>query len=208
MPKSIPVVGDSYPYKTISVPADRIGPVIRDTQPNPEPLRQNIYVGIDPGQSGGMALLTGRTIISAVMPESDLDVWRWLDSVAEKNPERHAWGINVFAVIEKVHSMPKQGVASSFTFGRGVGFLHGCLTAAGIPYEAVPPQTWMKALGIPPRKKSAGKAEGKAALLNHAQRLYPQLSLWKEPRSRGRQLAICDALLIATFCQRKHEGRL
>ena len=51
------------------------------------------------------------------------------------------------AMIEQVHSMPKQGVASSFKFGRHYGFLLGVLTALGIPYQTVTPQKWQKAMG-------------------------------------------------------------
>jgi hypothetical protein len=151
------------------------------------------------------------------MPDTERGVWEWFRTLAGL--------VQVYAVIEKVHSMPSQGVSSSFTFGKNYGFLRGCLTAAGIPFEEVTPQVWMKALGVPPRRvgkkqkaKKKGKwvvqeiggeskAEYKLRLLSIAQQKFPQLPLWREPRSKGKQLAVCDALLIAYYSQQKYAGR-
>jgi crossover junction endodeoxyribonuclease RuvC len=45
-------------------------------------------------------------------------------------------------VIENVHSMPKQGVASSFKFGMGVGIIHGVAGALRLPVTLVTPTQW------------------------------------------------------------------
>jgi crossover junction endodeoxyribonuclease RuvC len=45
-------------------------------------------------------------------------------------------------VIERVHSMPKQGVASTFKFGMGVGVIHGVLSALWLPITLVTPAQW------------------------------------------------------------------
>ena len=49
---------------------------------------------------------------------------------------------NVF--IEKVHSMPGQGVASMFNFGKGYGIWIGILAALKISKTLVTPQEWKK----------------------------------------------------------------
>jgi hypothetical protein len=82
------------------------------------------------------------------------------------------------------------------------------LTSAGIPFEPIRPQAWQKALGITPRKKTESKPDFKNRLRAKAQQLYPSLPLWSEPKSKGKQLALCDALLIATYCKRKYLGQL
>jgi len=50
------------------------------------------------------------------------------------------------AFVENVHSMPKQGVASSFRFGKAVGIIEGVITALKIPMKRVAPVTWMRAV--------------------------------------------------------------
>lgn len=156
------------------------------------------YIGIDPGASGGIAVVTSHQFEVTAMPRTLLHLWELISSLAG----------NSRAVIESVHAMPKQGVTSSFTFGRGYGGLLMALTAAKIPFEEVRPQAWQKCLGISPRKKDEPKGELKLRLLRKAQQLYPTLLLWNEPKSKGKQLAVCDALLIATYCQRICHGKV
>lgn len=79
------------------------------------------------------------------------------------------------------------------------GKLLAFLIAAGIPYEIVPPQRWQKGLGIPGRRKDEGKPAWKRRLLQYAQRLYPDMKV---------TLATADALLLATYAQRKRTGTL
>jgi len=178
-----------------------------------------LYLGIDPGQSGGLALIDYVGNHSAVllqpMPETERDVWDWI--TANVGDE------TAVAMIEQVHTMPGQGIASSGKFMQGYGFLRGCLTAAGIPFEAVRPQQWIKGLDIPQRARhtktkrvqvSRGKNKGewrnqkyggetdrewKTRLKAHAQQLFPKAQV---------TLATADALLIAEYCRRKNEGLL
>lgn len=151
-----------------------------------------IYVGIDPGQSGGLACLSLDGVSLERMPLTDRDVWDWIAFLGGRS--------DVTAVIEKVHSFPGQGVASTFKFGMGFGALRMALTAAMIPYEEVDPRRWQKALGIPPRKKDEDNKRFKLRLKAFAQRLFP--------RVEGITLETCDALLIAEYCRRYREGRL
>jgi crossover junction endodeoxyribonuclease RuvC len=162
--------------------------------PKLRPIRfAKYYLGIDPGKSGGLCRLSesGEVAALSVMPDTELDTWQWFQG----------WGTE-FALIELVHSMPQQGVSSTFTFGKGYGGLRMALTAVGIPFETVTPQAWQKGLGITPKKKIESKAEFKARLRAFAQRLFPSLDLWG--RTKGEQLSVCDALLIAEFNRRVH----
>lgn len=149
-----------------------------------------VYMGIDPGQSGGLAAIAPGGITLEKMPPTERDTWDWIWSFG---------GIpNVVAIIEKVHSFPGQGVSSTFKFGMGFGGLKMALTAAMIPYEEVDPRRWQKALGIPPRKKAEDKKKFKLRLKAFAQKLFP--------RVEGITLETCDALLIAEFARRYREG--
>ncbi len=160
----------------------------------PKPLRTNLliaYIGVDPGQEGGIASITGNTICLGAMPATRRDRWEVFETIALTCP-----GV---AVLEKVHSMPKQGVASSFKFGQNYEAMAMALTAADIPFEEVTPQAWQKALGISPRKKTETQTQFKNRLKQFAQQLFPNENI---------TLATCDALLIALYCKRKHEGVL
>lgn len=169
------------------------------------------YVGIDPGKSGGIAVLMRGEVELYKMPRTVKDLWDVLHDVALRSKSKTIRS-RATAMIELVHSSPMMGVKSAFTFGQGFGTLQMGLTAAGIPYEEVRPQEWLKGLKIPPRKKKKGgkkkKVDGrfgdggaawKNKLKAKAQALYPEVEL---------TLGTSDALLIATYCMRKHEGTL
>jgi crossover junction endodeoxyribonuclease RuvC len=136
------------------------------------------YIGIDPGKSGGIAIITpGGGAYAHKMPETDRDL---LDLLSEFSADDNR------AVLEQVHAMPGQGVTSTFTFGRGYGKLEMALCAALIPFETVTPQKWQKLMGC---LTKGDKNVSKAA----AQRLFPHLKVTH---------AIADALLIAEYCRR------
>lgn len=164
----------------------------------------HIYIGIDPGASGGLAALNGRVIASVPMPETEADIWQWVKYQAEwlRAHDEGAYEIvPACAVLESntgyVGDSGNPGSAM-FKFGRSAGLLEMALIAAGIPYELVTPARWQKALGIPTRKRDA-KGQFKSRLKAFAQRLFPHVTV---------TLKTCDALLIAEYCRRKQEGRL
>ncbi len=148
------------------------------------------YMGIDPGMSGGIAIVRRGSTEAMKMPQTETDI-----NAAFSNDDHDI----DFAVIEKVHSMPDQGVSSSFKFGMNYGFLRAMLIAHKIPFEEVNPRDWQKALGIPPRQKKPTEeshVDFKNRLKARAQQLFPYQRV---------TLATCDALLIAEFCRRVHD---
>ncbi len=157
------------------------------------PVR-TVYVGIDPGQSGGTARIAdGFRAEAYPMPATERDVWEMIQSLQETSFGR------AIAIIEKVHAMPKQGVSSTFKFGTGYGGLRMALIAAGIPFDEVTPRTWQKALGVVARKKTETITQFKNRLKAKAQQLFPSVKV---------TLKTADALLIAEYCRRKEEGKL
>lgn len=145
------------------------------------------YIGVDPGQNGGIAWIYGDSSSFAYkMPSTDLDIYKMLTAIRRVSSP-------TLAVLEKVHSMPKQGVASSFKFGVNYGIVRMALTAAGIPFEEVTPQHWQKTMCIPHRNKTETPSQWKNRLKAKAQQLFPNVSL---------TLATADALLLAEYCRR------
>lgn len=92
------------------------------------------------------------------------------------------------AVIERVHSMPKQGVASSFTFGQAYGTAIGVLNGAWIPLNFVTPQSWKRHFRL------TGKT--KLASVEKALDIFPEAQEFlKLKKHHGR----ADAILIARY---------
>jgi crossover junction endodeoxyribonuclease RuvC len=58
--------------------------------------------------------------------------------------------------LEQVHSMPEQGVSSSFNFGMGYGITHAVSDLCG-DLNLVTPQKWKKAAGLIRKKKDAAR---------------------------------------------------
>jgi hypothetical protein len=138
-----------------------------------------LYIGIDPGLSGGIAFIpTSGEPWAHKMPETDRDL---IDLLRDSTRDMEAR-----ATLEFVSSSPQMGVKSAFTFGEGYGRLQMALTALGVPYERVRPQAWQKAMGcLTKGDKNVSK--------RRAQELFPALKVTH---------AIADALLIAEFARR------
>jgi crossover junction endodeoxyribonuclease RuvC len=93
------------------------------------------------------------------------------------------------AFIEHAAAMPRQGVASMFSFGRTFGALEMALVAASIPHTIVTAQQWKKAAGIP---TGADKEAGRRRALQ----LFPDQSA---NLARKKDHARSDAMLLAFF---------
>lgn len=103
-------------------------------------------VGIDPGNSGAIAILRDDGSLDAI----DMPV---VDKVVNGTLLHGALVILAgddpvdLVVIERVSSMPKQGVASTFKFGRAFGIAEGVVAGLAWRHTLVTPQTWKKAMG-------------------------------------------------------------
>ena len=115
--------------------------------------------------------------------------------------KRSPLDLRLYAIIEKVHSMPKQGVASSFNFGMGYGMLRGALTALCIPHELITPQQWKKTI-----LHGYDWKGNKEASIWYVQQKYPDVSLLPTERSRKSSDGMADAVCLAEFAKYKHNG--
>jgi hypothetical protein len=158
-----------------------------------------IYIGVDPGASGGLASICDGEALAIHMPLTETDVWEWV----KENEIPDGWESigGVFAIIEQVSGYIGEGHPGSamFKFGMSYGGLRMALTAAQIPFEAVTPQAWQKGLGITKRGKQETRTSFKNRLKAKAQQLFPEVKV---------TLATADALLIAEYCKRKRTGTL
>ena len=139
-----------------------------------------IYIGIDPGKSGGVCFLNGDEIRVCKCPDTIHDMVSEIEMAND---------IGVCsAVVEKVWSFPGQGVRSVWTFAENYAQWCTILATLKIRYVLKPPNTWMKFYGaMPPDKRKR-----KNYLKQLAQQLYPNIKI---------TLATSDAILLAHYLQ-------
>lgn len=143
-----------------------------------------IFVGIDPGKSGALAIL---------YPDGTVETMPF-DAVTYAKRLSEIRLHDVVCCVEKVGAMPGQGVVSMFNFGHNLGFIEGVLRAMDLPYQLVPPQTW---------KKEFSLTSDKAKSIEVCQKLFPKVSLLATPRSRKPSDGIAEAVLMAEYARRK-----
>lgn len=105
------------------------------------------------------------------------------------------------AFVESVAAMPKQGVASTFSFGTGFGLLRGILCGLGIPYRLVKPQEWQGVV-----LAGLNRSNPKAAAYLFASRAWPTLDFRANERCTKAHDGLVDALCIAEFGRRQLVG--
>lgn len=171
---------------------------------------RRMIVGIDPGASGGIAVLftmfnlpcTVRKVITFPMPDSP----KTLSAVFNGLAEEAACSTTSHYAIEKVggyvsgNSLPGWRM---FNFGRSYGQLESAvLFSTGSSPQEVRPQDWQKGLGIDPRRAEGvgkkrkhveSKAQFKKRLRLLAAELFPEVKV---------TASVADALLIAEFVRR------
>ena len=153
-----------------------------------------IIIGIDPGMSGAIAAVDEKTheilrvedtptfLIAKVREYDIVGMADLLRSISLGRPSR--------VVLEQAQAMPKQGVTSTFHFGRGYGIWLGILGTLQMPYRTVRPCEWTKTLfhGLP--------GKGKERSILFASRTFPGIELvpdgCRKPRD-GRADAACLA---------------
>jgi hypothetical protein len=112
-----------------------------------------VTIGVDPGQTGAIALVdSDGTLITCTTCRSPAASSPRHSSRSSTTGRAPAFGT---VVIEDVHSMPKQGVASSFKFGRSKGVAEGVFAGAGRPLVYVAPSKWKKDLALGADKDGA-----------------------------------------------------
>lgn len=156
--------------------------------------RMKGILGIDPGLTGGLAILSGDGALVEPMPvvEKEIDVAalvRWLRAHSEQ--------IEI-AFLEKVHAFPGASGSSMLSFGRIVGIIEGSLTALAIPFQTVRPAIWSKVIHSGISGVEAPKDKSRIAV----SRLFPQVDLLASERSKKPHEGMMDALLIAEYGRR------
>ena len=150
-------------------------------------------IGIDPGLSGGIAILEDNVIkVLFDMPvmsdgkknkrqlNSALLVKLIKDNIKDTE--------DTVMVVEQVNAMPGQGVTSMFNFGQTFGAIKGICAALGLPIFLVRPAKWKKHFELINSSKDASRTK--------AIEMYPSIS---EQLSKKKDVNKSDAVLIARY---------
>ena len=156
---------------------------------------RDFYIGCDPGKKGFCCILSVQPNVFYHYPlfEGQRLNPELIDAIDGLNGE------NVMAVVEQVHSMPGQGVASTFSFGMSYGKILGMFESLGIPYVTCTPGKWQKAMW-----EACDKAANtKLTSYNAARRLLPSMDFRKSVRCKNFDDNKVDATLLCLYAQRK-----
>lgn len=147
-----------------------------------------LYIGVDPGASGGIAALLedGRIYRLEKMPATDVDVLMLLEAIVGERDDRV---IVAHAVLERIAAWRgcPMGPSTILKLAAHWGALQMALAACGIPYDVVQPQKWQAGMGC----LTAGD---KNVSKRRAQALFPGVTITH---------ATADALLMAEYCRRQ-----
>ena len=147
-----------------------------------------IYIGIDPGKGGALAVL--KEDGSSIIYPFSVDGYK--EILADYSTEN--FKCRAKCCLEHVGAAPKQGVVSMFHFGENFGFIQGLLTAFEIPFELVRPQKWKREFSITADKNMAVEV---------CKRLFPTADLKRTNRCKKDDDNMAEALLMAEYARRK-----
>lgn len=116
-------------------------------------MPKGLVLSIDPGMSGGWAILSrdGNLIACGDLPVAGEGTQRTISApllsavIDAFMPER--------AIVEQVWPRPDNGATQAFRYGRGVGIIDGVIGAAGLPVTWVPPNKWKRAMKLTSEKE-------------------------------------------------------
>lgn len=149
------------------------------------------FLGIDPGATGALAFFDpiADDMVIYDMPTHTVKVsgkekrkldFTGLASILDKHAADTA-----FAIIEEVNAMPKQGITSTFSFGRAFGAAEMVVAANFISYTTERPDSWKRAMRLT-RDKDGARREASRLMPKHA-------GLWPLVKHDGR----AEAALLA-----------
>ena len=152
-----------------------------------------IIIGIDPGVSGAICILTDGKITEIYeMPTM-------IDGKKNKKQVNGAEVTNIInkelvnekdinVVIEHVSAIPGQGVTSMFNFGQSFGVLKGICAALKLPVHFIRPVKWKKHFNLINTEKDASRTK--------VIEVFPYIS---SKISKKKDANKADAILIARF---------
>ncbi len=147
------------------------------------------YLGIDPGVNGALCILRidGTPLEWTRMPDGR-------GRIIDRMISMHGQYKNLTMIVELAQPMPKQGIVSSFSYGRHFGIYEDTAIMLKIPYAEVRPNVWKKFMGLTSKKVDS---------ISACRRLFPMVDLIPTG-CRTQHHGIAEAMLIGEFARRKN----
>ena len=152
----------------------------------------SIWIGVDPGQKGGMSVIYNDNGVQKVATAA-WDNMLFVHFCKSFKEMADAKGEQCVAAVEKVGAVHGNGIVSTFSFGKNAGFIEGVLSALNISYQLVPPKKWKDMFSL---------NSDKAKSIEVCKRLFPDVSLRRTERCTTDSDGIAESLLIAEWCRR------
>ena len=146
--------------------------------------KSSVYIGIDPGKSGGLCVIEDEFIKAYACPDNIQDMALLFAMAISVNRTK-----TIVAYIEKVWARPHDAKGSIWKFAENYGTWKGIAGAYEIDLQTVSPQKWMKYFETPKLEKN----KRKRYLRDKARSMYPSL--------KKVTLKTADAILIATYAK-------
>lgn len=178
-----------------------------------------IYIGVDPGERGGLAIVTteGACYANSFLGLEEDETWELFAAMRDIEKDTIG-GVVVEKVSGYVGNRNNSG-ARMFNFGVGYGAIRESIRWLGFREVTryVAPVTWEKYFGLlsprrskgapklSPKEKNQRKQQHKSDLLAHAMKLYPKFGGFKRSKNLKLKLSICDAILIAHYAMETME---
>ena len=149
-------------------------------------------IGIDPGLSGGIAILDDLKVFDffdmPIMSEGKKNKNQLNSAQLVNIIKKHIVSGNTFVIVEQVSAMPGQGVTSMFNFGQTFGSIKGICAALNLPIFYVRPAKWKKHFELINASKDASRTK--------VIEMYPSIS---DRLRKKKDVNKADAILIARY---------
>ena len=147
------------------------------------------YIGIDPGISGGVAVIDEEGNIKAYKcPKSSEEMALLFQIIINKTPTG-----NIKLLMERVWARPTNAVRAAFSYGVNYGQWLGVAATHEVQMNTALPIEWIKWIGCP---KALKKDVRKRWLKEKAGKLYPDINKLT--------LATSDAILITHYAKEEY----
>ena len=144
------------------------------------------YIGIDPGVSGGIAVIDEKGIMMAYKcPKSSDEMSLLFQMCMGSTP-----AANIKLLMERVWARPTNAVRAAFSYGVNYGQWLGIVATHEVEMNTAIPVEWIKWVGCP---KALKRDVRKRWLKEKAGELYPNVNKLT--------LATSDAILITHFAK-------
>ena len=150
-------------------------------------------IGVDPGLSGGIAILEDNNVKEMfdmpVMSDGKKNKRQLNNALLVQLVKDNIKDIeDTVMVVEQVNAMPGQGVTSMFNFGQTFGAIKGICAALSLPIFFVRPAKWKKHFELINSSKDASRTK--------VIEMYPSIA---EKLSKKKDVNKSDAILIARY---------